>query len=416
MSRLLFVFAFLLTTSSVFAQDLALSGFQSRFSLVKDESGKVTVIKLKKAMVTFSLRPFIEQLKKDLTREQLSFVSLGEARKEEEAEQLLSDLGYSPFALDSLFGEEEAQAVKKSLMNIKVADIDDAFAKLEKGDFWKEFESKLKEAFLFIDPTVIANLNDGRFFYKRAVTYEVIKWALSEAQKRFSDIPVLNIASFVIVRVHDMMLEQRHFHHNMLLHYFEQIPEAKLGMTKEEVDRAISSIYEYRIEVANIMESNRASENWMSYGWNKFYQTVRSGNSRAEAWRTGWTFNEFTNVRKLNFGFAQVHEKVKGKDVERIYHLHLNAHQFSRRPAMAYDLSNPNLVKRNRALLNLAGVALGFLKIPGQIKTRVDGFIKSFYVQQVRMEGGLVGYFESQGNDEMIKKIYAQRANFYIVE
>lgn len=418
MSRLLLLLALLISTSTVFAQDLALSGFNSRFSLVKDDSGKVIAIRLKKAMATFTLKPFIDQLKSDLSREQLSFVSLGEAQKEEQADELLHHLGYSPVAIDSLFGEQEAQAVKDSLMNIKVADIDNAFMEINaKGEFWKEFERKLKEAFLFIDPTVLANLNDSRFFYKRAVTYEVIRWALEQAKKHFGSVPVLNIASFIIVRVHDMMLEQRHFHHNMLLHYFEVIPETKLGMTKEEVDRTVSSIYEYRIEVSNLMESNRAANSWINFGMDNFYRQVRAGNSRVKAWQIGWTFNEFTNVRKLNFAFAQVHEKIKGKDVERIYHLHHNAHQFSRKPALAYDLSNPKLVKRNRAILNLAGVALGFIpKIPDQLKSAVDNFIKSFYVQQVRTEGALVGHFETQGNVDMVKSIYAQRANFYIVE
>jgi len=72
-------------------------------------------------------------------------------------------------------------------------------------------------------------------------------------------------------------------------------------------------------------------------------------------------------------------------------------------------------VKRNRALLNIAGVALGFIQMPGWIKGNVDNFIKSFYVEQVRLEGALVAHFESTGNEEMINKIYSQRANFYIL-
>jgi hypothetical protein len=417
MSRLMILAFSLIFSVSAFPQDLALKGFRKRFTLVKDESGKVSYIKLNKAVTNFTIMPFIEQIKKDLTREQGEFFALGDVEKERQVNKFMNDIGYGDLAEKSLFGYEEAQAVRDSLLAIKYSDIDGAFSSIfREGDFWKEFQRKLQEAFMFIDPTVLANLNDARFFYKRAVTYEVIKWALQEAQKRFSDVPVLNIASFIIVRVHDMMLEQRHFHHNMLLHYFEVIPETKLGMTKEEVDRSVSSIYEYRIEYQNILESNRAAANWQSYGFDNFYRMVRAGNSRVRGWQVGWTLNQFTNVKKINFGFAQVTERVKGKDVERIYHLHVNAHQYSRRPALAYDFSQPSLVKRNRTLFNLAGVALGFLKIPGQLKGAADNFLKSLYVQQVRMEGALVGHFESQGNQEMISRIYAQRANFYIVE
>jgi hypothetical protein len=416
MSRLITMLALLLMATATFAQDLALSGFQNRFQLVKNPEGKVTAIRLKKVLSHFSIRPYIEQIKSDLQLEQSSFQALNDAEKEAEFDEMLISMGLDPYMKHS-DGSEEAQKLKESFMNIKNINIDETFRKVDLKDFWAEFERKLNEAFLFIDPTVLANLDDSRFFYKRAVTYQVVTWALEQAKKRFSQLPILNIASFVIVRVHDMMLEQRHFHHNMLLHYFETIPEAKLGMSKEEVNRAVSSVYEYRIGYQNLMESNRAAQNWASYGWNNFYTMVRAGNTKVRNWQTGLSNVSFTNVKKLNFGFAQVTERLRdGKDVERIYHLHHNVHQFSRKPALAHDLGDPGRVKRTRSLLNLAGLGLGFIKMPGQLKSAVDNFLKSFFVQQVRMEGALVGHFESDGNLEMIKKIYAQRANFYIVE
>jgi hypothetical protein len=296
-------------------------------------------------------------------------------------------------------------------MNIPNINVEEAFVGVNQTDFWKEFQTKLQEAMLFIDPTVLANLEDPRFFYKKNVTYKVVEWALREAQKRFSNIPVLNIATFVIVRVHDMMLEQRHFHHNMLLHYFETIPETQFGMSKEEVDRTVSSIYEYRIDATNFIESNKAARDWLNYGMNNFYMTVRSGNNRIREWQGPFTNVRFENMKKLNFNFVEVTED----GARKIYHLHKNAHQFSSKPALAYDYSNPKRVKRNRALLNLGGVAIGFIKLPGWLKGSVETFIKSFYVEQVRLEGALIGYFESTGDSVMIEKIYSQRANYYIV-
>ncbi len=411
MSRIFIACVLSLLSLEVFAEDLALKGFNERFSLIRNESGKITSIRLKKAITRFSVMPLIEQLKQDLLGEQSSFHSLTEFDKEEEFNSFLSHLGYDPYLKINGQGQEEIEWIKKSFLNIGNVNVKEAFAKLNQGDFWKKFEEKLNEAFLFIDPTILVNLEDSRFFYKRTVSYEVIRWALEEVKKRFDDIPVLNIASFIIVRVHDMMLEQRHFHHNMLLHYFETIPETNLSMTKEEIDRSVSSIYEYRIEVTNIFESNRAAADWLNYGMNNFYKMVRSGNSKIKSWQSGLSNVEFSEVKKLNFAFAQVKEDQSQK----IYHLHHSLHQFSRKPSLAYDFSNPKLVKRNRMLLNLAGIALGFVRIPVQIKANVDNFIKSFYVTQVRTEGALVGYFESQGNIPMIDSIYAQRSNFYIV-
>lgn len=410
MSRLITLSFGLLLSLTAFAQDMSIDGFNNRFSLVRNDEGKVTVVKLKKATTKFSIMPFIEQIKQDLKDEQASFNGLTGDDKEAEIDGMLADMGLDPYAKDQ--GAEEARKIKEALLNIPNINVDAAFTELDQRDFWLEFQRRLQEAFLFIDPTVLANLNDPRFFYKRQVTYKVVIWALEQAKKRFSNVPILNIASFVIVRVHDMMMEQRHFHHNMLLHYFETIPETKLGMTKEEVDRTVSSIYEYRIDATDIFSSNRANADWLNYGMNNFYTQVRSGNARVRTWEGPFTNVNFQNIKKLNFAFADVTQE----GARKIYHLHLNGHQFTSKPALAYDYANPKRVKRNRALLNLGGVALGFIQMPGWLKGNIDNFLKSFYVQQVRMEGALVGYFESTGDTAMINKIYAQRANFYIVQ
>lgn len=409
MSRLITLCFGLMLTLSAFAQDMSIQGFNDRFKIVRNDQNKVTAIKLKKAVTKFTIAPFIEQIKDDLIKEQHTFTALGPAEKEAEINELMKDLGYDMDSKEMV--SFEANALKNALLNIPNINVEEAFVGVNQADFWKEFQTKLQEAMLFIDPTVLANLEDSRFFYKRNVTYKVVEWALREAQKRFSNVPVLNIATYVIVRVHDMMLEQRHFHHNMLLHYFETISETKLGMTKEEVDRTISSIYEYRIEATNFLESNKAARDWLNYGLNLFYMTVRSGNNRIREWQGPLTNVRFQNIKKLNFNFVEVTED----GARKIYHLHKTAHQFSTKPALAFDYSNPKRVKRNRALLNLGGIAIGFIKLPGWLKGSVETFIKSFYVDQVRLEGALVGYFESTGDTVMIDKVYSQRANYYIV-
>lgn len=409
MSRLLIMCLGLLLSLTALAQDLSLEGFQERFSLIKDEQGHVKVIKLKKAVTTFSIKPFLEQIKADLKGEQESFNALSSSEKEAQINDMLLDLGYEPFAKEG--GQDKLERIREALLNIPNINVDDAFMELNQDDFWSEFQRRLQEAFLFIDPTVLANLDDARFFYKRNVTYKVVEWALQQAQKRFANVPILNIATYVIVRVHDMMLEQRHFHHNMLLFYFENISEEKLGMTKEEVDRAVSSIYEYRIDATNFFESNRAAADWLNYGMNNFYITVRTGNAKIREWQGPLTNVRFDSIKKMNFAFAEVMEA----GARKIYHLHHTAHMLSSKPALAYDYTNPKRIKRNRSLLNLAGIAIGFLKLPSWIKGSVETFMKSIYVEQVRTEGALIGYFESTGDTKMIDRIYAQRANFYIV-
>jgi len=393
---------------NVFAQDASVTGFNDRFNLVKNEQGQVTVIKLKRATRFFTIKPFIKQLKNDLLGEQQALSNMTEL----ELDEMMYELGINPYALGDEGNSSEAQHFRDSVRNVLNIDVEAAFTELDQKDFWEEFQRRLNEAALFIDPTVVANLDDARFLYKKAVTYKVVTWALQEAQKRFSNIPVLNIASFVIVRVHDMMLEQRHFAHNMLLHYFEKLPESKLGMTKKEIDRAVSSIYEYRIEATNFFESNNAAADWANYGMNKFFMNVRSGNMTVQEWSGPFSSMTFKDVKKLNFAFASVNHE----GIRKIYHLNHSAHMLSMKPALAFDYSKPEKVKRFRSLLNIGGVALGFLKLPGGIKSAVDNFIKSLYVKQVRTEGALVGYFESTGDTQMRKAIFSQRSNLYIVE
>ena len=408
MFRLAMISLIALVSLNAFAQKNSVEGFNGRFNLVRNAEGKVTVIKLKRATRFFTIRPFIEQLKNDLLGQQAALKNMSET----ELDNMLIDLGMNPYALHFQPGSEEARNFRDSILNVTNIDVEAAFNELDQKDFWAEFQTRLNEAMLFLDPTVVANLNDSRFFYKKAVTHKVVVWALEQAKKRFSNIPVLNIASFVIVRVHDMMLEQRHFAHNMLLHYFETVKETKLGMTKAEVDLATSSIFEYRIEATNYFESNNASVSWANYGMNKFYMMVRAGNMTMSGWADPLSTRAFSEMKKLNFAFASVTHD----DARKIYHLNHKSHMFSMKPSLAYNYSKPNQVKQLRSLLNIGGVAIGFLKLPDFVKSSADRFMNSLYVQQVRTEGALVGYFESTGDTAMMKSVYAQRSNLYIVE
>jgi hypothetical protein len=160
------------------------------------------------------------------------------------------------------------------------------------------------------------------------------------------------------------------------------------------------------------MESNNANADWANYGMNKFFMSVRAGNATVQNWQDGLSVQSYKNVKKLNFAFAEVEHE----GAQKIFHLHHKAFMFSMKPSLAYNRAKPNQVKQMRSLLNIGGVVLGFLKITGGLKNSAQQFMQSMYVQQVRTEGALVGYFESTGDTAMMKSVYAQRSNLYIVE
>ena len=236
----------------------------------------------------------------------------------------------------------------------------------------------------------------------------MLKRAIEFAKQQFDNIPVLNLVAFIMVEVHEMVLEQRLFHQNMMLHYLENVKETEIGLTVKEADRIFSSIYESRIAAANIFESNRAAETWARYGLNKFYAMVRNANNRLR--RSTRTFDEVG--ARYNFGFFEAKE-----DGERVVkNLIHNQHMFSSKMATAYNYDKPDEVRRFRSLLNLGQLGLGFLPIPGWIKAQVENFIQSYYVEQKRLEGALVAYFDINGNKEMAKNIHRQLVNPYIME
>lgn len=407
MIRLAFVLMMSLIATSAWA-DSAAQGFQKRFQLVKNAEGKTVGIRLKTLSAAFSLRPFIDQVKNDLLEEQRRWSSKSAQEREEQIDAELIAMGLDPYAKE---GEENAAAIKESLMNIPNIKVEESFQAIQATGLMKEFEAKISEALLQLDLALVANLEDPRFFYRHNVAYTVVNWALDQAKKRFASVPVLNLASFVIVKVHDLLIEQKTFHHNMLLHYFQVVPETELGMTKEEVDRAVSSIYEYRIDAVNYQESNTAARTWDRYGWNNFYIDLRLGNTRERNLSSDQS--RYATPVRLDFAFSEFTQDGSKK----IFHLLANEHMLSGKPALAYDYANPTKVKRQRALLNLAQVALGFLPVvPGWIKSIVDSFIDSTNVEQRRLEGALVPFFEMNNNSAMVKAIYGQSSNPYLVQ
>ncbi len=396
-------------STAALAQDA--TGFHKRFQIVKNAQGKNMAIRLKAISTRFTIMPFIEQVKNDLIEEQRRWRNKSAQEHEAYVDAQLLAMGLNP----NKGGEEgqHAQDIRESLLNIPNIPVQQTFAALERDGLMGEFEGRIQDALIHLDLAAVAHLEDPRFHYRRNVAYAVVTWALDQAKKRFASVPLLNLASFVIVKVHDLLHEQRMFHHNMMLHYFERVPEAALGMTREEVDRAISSVYEYRIAPTDIMTSNRVARDFNRYGWNLFYAQLRMGNTRERELSMGFGDGvRYAERTRLNFGFS---EFKNGAD-RKIYHLLMNAHMFSSKPALAYDFAKPDKVKRERALMNLAQVALGFLPVvPGWIKGPVDSFINSMHVEQRRLEGALVAHFDLNGDTAMMDTVYKQNINPYLV-
>jgi hypothetical protein len=383
---------------------MSMDGFNKRFVIKKNDNGEITAVKMKFFTKKFTLKPYLIQIKNDIKEEIERMRSQDKSVNQAQLDAFMDELIAGSDKSNEAY--ENAKIVRDSLENLPTINVDETFAEIQKHDVLNKFAFDLKKALKMLDLSIVADPTDARFFYRKNVTYEVVRRAIDFAKKKFDNVPVLNLVSFVIVKVHDLVLEQRLFHQNMLLHYMQNF-ETKLGMTESEVNRVFSSIYESRIAATGYGESNRAAANWEMYGLDKFFGIVRAGNTRIR--RSNSTYQM---GNKLNFAFVKMTNE-KGEKI--ISHLGHNKHQFSSKMAEAYNFDKPNKVKRFRSLLNLGQVGLGFLPLNGNIKSLISGFVESFYTAQKRTEGALVGYFESTGNTEMFNAVLKQNINPYLV-
>lgn len=389
-------------SSMVFATEYSPEGFHKKFKLVRDEQGKLIEIRSKVIETKFSLKPYLLQLKEDL----IALRDYLNTHKGAEVDQEINEI------VDDLYGqgefkdaENQGEYVKDAIKVVGRLDVEGLMAAIQEKDVLVQYENRLTQEMAGLSLNTIANVNDSKYFYKRAVTYRVVQWALDYAKKQYSNVPLLNTLTYVIVKVEKMIRERRNFHQNMLLHYFENVKESDLGLTKEEMDLVLSSIYESRIAWNNMMESRNAAATWSTYGANLFYSSVRTANTRVRNMRDMGT--EFQD--RLNFGFIESSEK--GEKV--ILNLFNNRHMVSFKPAIAFNYAKPEKVLRTRQFLGLAQIGLSFIPVSDGIKGLVNDFIDSTYEQQRQTEGALFGYFESTGQTEFAKIIKKQYHNPY---
>ncbi|MBL7664730.1 MAG: hypothetical protein JNM93_06320 [Bacteriovoracaceae bacterium] len=387
---------------TAFAQDV--TAFKNRYKLIREkETGKLLAIQDQHLLSAFSVTPFLTQLYNDLLEEQRLLRSKS-GHRQHEIELFVQGLGLEH---NKNFHDDEIDfIIEESLKNLESVDLKTIFKKIEDSQIVKTLESKMQEALIQLSLNTVAHADDAKFFYRRAVTYEVVRIVLDLAKKQFSEIPVLNFASYIVVRVEQLIREQRTFSQNMLMYYLDTFDEKELGMSAEEVDRTFSSIFESRIAISARAESTYAQENWLKYGLDKFYAQMRAANQKLRL--EGGRYEK--NTERVAYSFVRVTEQGKRK----IVNLLDNWNMFSSKPAAAIYLDEPQKILRERRLLNLSLAAINFLPISDSIKNIAEQVISSFYIGQKQTEGALAGYFEANGNKDLAKILYLQNMNPFI--
>jgi hypothetical protein len=380
------------------------AGFTKRFQLLRDAEGKLVSVRLK-TLSPFRIAPYLQHIRSDLLGEQARWNRKTAREMELEIDRNLFAMGLNPYEKG---GDRAASVIKASLLNVPRIPVERTFSQLGRAGFLAEFERRLNEDLLGQDLATLAKLDDPRFFYQRTVTWQAVRWALGQAKRHFSEVPLLNLVTYIIVEARNLVVQQKHFHHSMLLHYLEHHSPEELGMTPAERQRTLSSVYEYRIRAYDLDESNRAARTWSTYGQNKFdlHRSEADRRFRGLSQRFPWG-----KIVRLNFAFAEV----QGKTTKKVYNLLVKESVLTSKAAMAYDPAAPERIRQHRARLRLAQLGIGFLPfVPGWLKDVADEFISSFHEGQRRWEGALVPYLEARGLTQVSRVIYRQNLNPYL--
>ena len=385
-------------------QAKSLDAFSKRFQIVRSDDGKLIGIRDRTLPIRFSIAPYVKMIKAQLLEEQAFMTQVGlNGNYEDSVKNILNEDRDFEFSENQTQYDQNVEVVVKSLKELAALNVDYIFSKPEFVEVVNKYEGKLSEAILLLDPTMIANVNDSTFFYKKNVSYKAVTWGLDFARKRLSSIPILNTVSHVIVKVESLINERRMFHQNMLMHYLENFKEEELGLTHEEVNLIWSSIYESRIPWFAFWESNNAKANWAKYGVNNFYSNFRIASTNL---RTAQPL--YTEVgERINYSF----QKVTFNDEKVVVNLFDKESMFQNRPALAYNFDKPSQIARKRVLLGLAELGISFVPMKAFLKDMATSFIKSYYERQKITEGALYGYFESNKDSKGTKQIATQYLN-----
>ena len=379
-----------------------LQSFEQRFEFIRNDQGQVVMVTDRSITTEFSVRPYIQQIKKMILSEQALMV---QKNYYADVTDLMSSevLEIPDEENKSVTTVLNTRLVRDSLHEVSKLDVEGIFSNSQVMEVFSAYEEKLRISLDQLNPRVIARLDNSQFFYQKTVGHQVVKWGLDFAKRRLSSVPALNTASYVLVELEKMVRERRVYHQNMLMHYLERNSAADLGLTDAEVEQIFSSIYESRIAWFNIFESRQAQAAWQTFGMDRFYQGFRGATNRLRNFRTGYS----SLGERHNFAFQEA--VVEGERV--ILNLFDNEGMFKNTPAIAYNYDRPNLVQRRRMVLTLADLGLSFVPMPQFIKDFGSNYMKSFYEQQRLTEGALYGFFEQTGAPEMQDELLSQYFN-----
>ena len=404
------LFLLLIFPGWVGAHNDRLVDFKLRFEFIRNETGQLIEIRDRSITKDISPQAFVRGLRESLWE---IHTFLSDQDVDANVDMIMEEILHnsSPSALkDHSQGASILNLLRPHLRSSLTAtaegDVDVLFDRSQFKEFLRRFERDILDNLRFLGLNVVARPQDSKFFFKRAVSYQIVHNGLTLAKRFFSDVPLLNLATFIVSHYESLVRTRRSYHQNMLLHYLENFSSEDLGLSQQEVAQTLSSVYESRISWLGFNESKRAKAEWESYGQQQFYNGWRQNYRRLLRHSSFYV----PLGERLNFAF----QEGEFEDQKVILNLQDKVHMFSDRPAIAYYYDAPKRVGRRRALYLAAQVGLILAPIPGFVRQGIDGFLDSLYEQHSLTEGALAAYFVSQGEEEIKEYLFNQSLNPFL--
>ncbi len=376
----------------------SLDAFNKRFTFVKDQAGNVTYVKDNTLVMDIAFSIYLDYLKEMIQSELVKMSEKGFYDR-----TIMNTLNENGMINDEKSLKSKMDYILESLHELAKVNFNQIMSHPKFLSVISEYESKFKEYYRQVDPSIVASLDNPKHFYKRQIGFSVVLLGLQAAQTLSSSIPMLNTATYVINEINNKMTVRLAYHQNILLHYLEQNSAADLGITESEKNRILSSIYESRIPWYIFWESNRAERSWERYGIDNFYGSVRQANASLRHNRHLYE----QDIKRINFSFAKVIQD--GEPL--IINLLDQKAIFNSIPSESYYYNSPYKVVRFRTILKLSELGLSFLTIPAIVKSSVLSYIQSYYQNQQITEGALFAYFEQLEDSDELIHLKNQRMN-----
>jgi hypothetical protein len=391
-----------------------LEGFEKRFKIIRSADGKLQTVRVKGAMASLGLGQYIQSVKNDLLDLKASIFAPSYLKSAQENAQLTRnrvDSIIEQMELDSIVisekmytDEQPSSYVRRALLNLKSVDLNSAFEQMRAKGIFQNLKNLLVSFYEQRQMDIIAKPYERRFFYQQKATNKVIELGIDFAKKRLSGMPILDVARFIITDVITRLEEQREIAQNMLLYYVINY-EKEIGLTMEETNFLVSSIYESRIGLFGLIEANNAVKTWESYGWNSFDSLLRTANNKMRLLEGV----KFKAPVKVDFIF---HEMTDNKGHRYVGNAALGKHMFDSSPSPVFYVESPNYIRNMRTLVKMGLVAMNFIPgVPGIIKQSVERFSQSWYQEQQKLEAFLVAHYEANGQSVMAQRMVTQISN-----